>query len=62
MGLRLFCGAGSEVVKGTCVIRFDNEAGKGDHKHSGAEEIPYQFISPKVLLSDFWHEVDKWRP
>ncbi len=23
------------VVNGVCVVRFDNEAGKGDHKHFG---------------------------
>lgn len=50
------------VVRGICVLRYDNEAGKGDHRHKGEEEIPYQFISPQVLLNDFWHEVDDWRP
>jgi hypothetical protein len=50
------------VVKGVCVLRYDNEAGKGDHKHKGEEEFPYRFISPQILLNDFWHEVDDWRP
>jgi len=50
------------VVNGMCVLRYDNEAGKGDHKHKGNDEIPYQFISPQVLLNDFWHDVDNWRP
>ena len=49
------------VVHGDCVLRFDNEAGKGDHKHIGKKEIPYTFISSQVLLNDFWNEVDKWR-
>jgi hypothetical protein len=49
------------VVNGICVLRYDNEAGKGDHKHRGAEEIPYRFRSPQLLLNDFWHEVDTWR-
>ncbi len=49
------------VVDGDCVLRYDNEAGKGDHKHIGNDEIPYVFISPKALLDDFWNDVDNWR-
>ena len=50
------------VVDGVCVLRYDNEVGKGDHKHLGAVEIPYVFTSPAQLLADFWHDVDNWRP
>jgi hypothetical protein len=28
------------VVEGACVLRYDNEAGKGDHKHIGEREVP----------------------
>jgi hypothetical protein len=49
------------VVKGDCVLRFDNEAGKGDHKHIGPKEIPCIFTTPQALLDDFWNEVDHWR-
>ncbi len=49
------------VVAEQCVLRFDNEAGKGDHKHIGAAEVPYLFVSPERLLADFWAEVDEWR-
>ncbi|MBT0653557.1 hypothetical protein KI810_10860 [Geobacter luticola] len=49
------------VVDGHCVLRYDNEAGKGDHRHVGEEETPYVFISPQVLLDDFWNDVDTWR-
>ena len=49
------------VVEGVCVLRYDNEAGKGDHRHNGMIEIPYRFISAQVLLEDFWREVDNWR-
>ncbi len=41
------------VVNGACVLRFDNEAGKGDHWHDGARERPYQFTTPHQLLADF---------
>jgi hypothetical protein len=50
------------VVNDRCVLRYDNETGKGDHKHEGEKEIPYIFTSPQALLDDFWRDVDKWRP
>jgi hypothetical protein len=50
------------VVNGSCALRYDNESGKGDHKHKGEEESPYQFSSPQLLIKDFWHDVDNWRP
>lgn len=49
------------VVDGQCVVRYDNEAGKGDHKHLGEEEILYVFATPQALLDDFWNDVDNWR-
>jgi hypothetical protein len=49
------------VVRGICVLRYDNEAGKGDHKHVGEEEAPYTFTTPARLLADFWNDVDRWR-
>ncbi|ACL73067.1 conserved hypothetical protein [Thioalkalivibrio sulfidiphilus HL-EbGr7] len=49
------------VVAGDCVIRYDNEAGKGDHKHLGSRELPYTFTTAAQLLADFWSEVDQWR-
>jgi len=49
------------VVNGSCVLRYDNESGKGDHKHLGRDENPYAFTTPKALLIDFWNDVDTWR-
>ena len=49
------------VVDGVCVLRYDNEAGKGDHKHVGSVETIYAFESPRHLLADFWHDVELWR-
>ena len=49
------------VVDGDCVLRYDNETGKGDHKHIGEDEMPYEFITPKSLLADFWDDVNNWR-
>ena len=50
------------VVGGECVLRYDNEAGKGDHRHIGGREAPYTFTSPDELLHDFWRDVDQWQP
>lgn len=50
----------SLVIEGECVLRFDNEAGKGDHYHRDGIELPYQFSTLSVLLSDFWKMVDEW--
>ena len=48
------------IVHGRCVMRYDNEAGKGDHRHEGNVEYPYAFTTPEQLLADFWKDVDTW--
>ena len=48
------------VVDGACVLRFDNEAGKGDHWHQGARERLYQFTTPEQLLADFEAAMARW--
>jgi len=45
------------VVENSCVIRFDNEVGKGDHKHIGAKDVPYPFIDLETLRADFFKEI-----
>jgi hypothetical protein len=50
------------VVDEVCVLSFDNETGKGDHKHVGVEQVSYIFISLAQLVADFWNEIEKWRP
>lgn len=49
------------VVNGVCVLRYDNEPGKGDHRHVGDMEAPYVFTTYDKLLADFWADVAKWR-
>ena len=44
-----------------CVLRYDNEAGKGDHRHVGRVERPYKFVDPETLLVDFWNDVEAGR-
>lgn len=48
------------VVSGTCVLRYDNEAGKGDHRHIGDREAPYCYSTLEQLLTDFWSDVNQW--
>ena len=50
------------VVAEACVLRYDNETGKGDHRHIGLVEYPYRFTTMAQLLADFWNDVDQWRP
>lgn len=40
-----------------CLVRYDNERGKGDHRHTGEQEAPYSFISVKQLVQDFRGEI-----
>lgn len=46
------------VVDGRRVVGYDNERGKGDHRHLGESEERYRFIDPDTLLADFWRDVE----
>jgi hypothetical protein len=50
---------------GMTLVRYDNETGKEDHRHYGADEIeiPYEFSSIDELLTDFRNECKQlgWR-
>lgn len=48
------------IVNEVCVLRYDNEAGKGDHRHWGEKETKYRFSDPETLLADFQHDIDRW--
>ena len=48
------------VVDDVCVLRFDNEAGKGDHRHVGRRQTGYVFTTLTQLIEDFWQAVEKW--
>jgi hypothetical protein len=53
---RLFFG-----VPGRRIVGFDNERGKGDHRHRDGEETSYDFVDLDTLLRDFEVEIEKWR-
>ncbi len=49
------------VESGRRVVGFDNERGKGDHKHFGDHEEPYVFVDVERLIDDFIQEVERWK-
>ena len=53
---RLYFGADD-----VCRVRYDNERGKGDHRHVGETEESYRFESLAQLLADFRRDVETWR-
>ncbi len=38
---------------GNCLVRYDNEQGKGDHMHVNGNELPYHFTDIPALIRDF---------
>ena len=42
---------------GRRVISYDNERGKGDHRHFKGVETPYAFATVEQLMNDFWSDV-----
>jgi hypothetical protein len=38
-------------------VGYDNERGKGDHRHFQGRETAYAFSSVEQLMSDFWSDV-----
>lgn len=47
------------VVNGECVLRYDNEAGKGNHLHINKQEINYNFVSTEQLIDDFFVQIKR---
>jgi hypothetical protein len=48
------------VVDEVCVLRYDNEADKGDHRHFSGRESAYRFTTPERLLADFERDITRW--
>lgn len=48
------------IVAGECVLRYDNERNKGDHRHVGTVEAPYVFSTPDQLMADFNADIVRW--
>ena len=43
------------------LVGYDNERGKGDHRHFEGREEPYSFTTPEALIEDFLADVKKLR-
>lgn len=50
----LYCGNAER-----CLVRYDNESGKGDHRHYGLHEESYIFTTLEDLLNDFQADVTR---
>ena len=44
---------------GRRLVGYDNERGKEDHKHIGAVETSYKFVSIEQLMADFLADVER---
>lgn len=53
---RLFYG-----LDGRRIVGYDNERGKGDHRHVGGREHRYRFTTVETLMADFLADVEKQR-
>lgn len=52
---RLFYG----TLSGVCIVRYDNERAKGDHRHVGDQEEPYCFTTLRKLIDDFEDDTER---
>jgi hypothetical protein len=46
---------------GVRLVGFDNERGKGDHRHVGGRESAYAFVAVEQLVEDFIAAVEAAR-
>ncbi len=53
---RLYFGKGGQRI-----VSYDNERGKGDHRHRMERESAYRFTSAEKLIADFLSDIDEAR-
>jgi hypothetical protein len=53
---RLFYG-----YPGQRIVGYDNERGKGDHRHIRGRQRPYRFSTVELLIADFLSDVQHER-
>jgi hypothetical protein len=46
---------------GRRIVGYDNERGKGDHRHLGDKEEPYRFSTVETLMADFLADIRRAR-
>lgn len=47
------------VRAGQRLVGYDNERGKGDHKHVNGRELRYRFVDIDTLMRDFLRDVER---
>ena len=47
-------------MDGVTRVSYDNERGKGDHRHVGEREEAYIFTTIEELLDDFERDIANW--
>ncbi len=47
------------LADGTCIVRYDNETSKGDHRRD--QEEPFQFKDVETLVTDFLKDIEEAR-
>jgi hypothetical protein len=48
------------MVNGECVLRYDNDVGKGDYRHFAGRQSSYVFTTPERLIADFERDIARW--
>ena len=49
------------IVNSIRLIGYDNERGKGDHRHINGMEYPYEFTTPSQLMADFQDDIEAYQ-
>jgi hypothetical protein len=44
---------------GLRIVGYDNERGKGDHKHLADKEYRYRFVTVEKLMADFLADLER---
>ncbi|OYR18220.1 toxin-antitoxin system TumE family protein [Brucella thiophenivorans] len=47
------------VVNEVCVLRYDNERGKGDHRHIDDREEPIEFKDMETVVQAFYADMER---
>jgi hypothetical protein len=45
------------LADGTCLVRYDNETAKGDHRQIDDKEESYRFKDVETLVADFLRDI-----
>ncbi|MEA3469509.1 MAG: DUF6516 family protein [Thermodesulfobacteriota bacterium] len=49
------------TADGECLVRYDNETGKGDHRHLAGREEVYIFRDIESLVADFQYDIEQMK-